>query len=555
MRGMQQFSCRRSRVPSLASMLVVMLLVFAGCEQPAEEFEGPSWTPIFAVPLVDTQFDLEDVLDVLTDSLDTVPVVALEGGRLAFVHTEDFSGTLADEWLMLPEVVESAELVLDELLAAAINVTPPGTAVAISDSMSSEMTVDAPPGALVDLIVLAEGELTLTVNSTMGDAVDGQLTIPELLDPAGVPWTAVWTSDMLEGGSFEVTEDLTGWSIEPQNLNVQDTNVVRALFDVFVTNDPGHTAQEGEYLSAAFVMDGLEFERVEGDFGSSEIYLEEGTTTVALFDDRFTASGVFIDEATITVEVTNGFGVEAVLDSVVLRAVEDGTVTNELETTAPSLVVPPAAGSVQSPSVTSWFMDETNSNITSFLSSEPQLLELSAWVTSNPNGFDPANPNFVDADGFVTGELRVEVPLALRVEQLDFVDTLDASLEFEEEELELDSAELRLILHNGFPFGVDVAVTFLDEFGTALDSLSMAPLPLFTMPVLDGSGEPLEPAVFVYDLPLNWDRADRLRAMTRAVVRVWSSTAEAQSGETVYLNESQSLRLELAAKLYARVDL
>ena len=76
-----------------------------------------------------------------------------------------------------------------------------------------------------------------------------------------------------------VTEDLAGWSIEPENLNVQDTNVVRALFDVFVTNDPAHTAQEGESLSAAFVMDGLEFERVEGDFGSSAIYLEEGTTT------------------------------------------------------------------------------------------------------------------------------------------------------------------------------------------------------------------------------------------------------------------------------------
>jgi len=72
---------------------------------------------------------------------------------------------------------------------------------------------------------------------------------------------------------------------------------------------------------------------------------------------------------------------------------------------------------------------------------------------------------------------------------------------------------------------------------------------------LDGAGEPIEPAVFVYDLPLNWDRADRLRALSKVVVRAWSSTAEAQSGELVYLNESQELRLELAAKLYARVDL
>lgn len=536
-------------------MLALAVLLFSGCEQPAEELVAPSWTPILAVPLVDTRFDLEDVLEVLSDSLDTVPVVGLEGGRLAFVHTEDFSGTLAENWLMLPNVAESADLVLDEELAAAINLTAPGTMLTLSDTMVSEMTVDNPPGALVDLIILAEGQLTLTVSSTMGDEVEGQLTIPNLFDPTGSPWSVTWTSDMLESGSFEVTEDLAGWSVEPENLNVQDTNVVRAIFDVFLINDAAHTAQEGESLSASFVMEGQEFERVEGDFGSSEIYLEEGTTTVALFDDRFTVSGASIEEASISIEVTNGFGVEASLDSVSLKAIEDDVVVNELEVTAPPLTVPAAEGSAQSPSVTSWFMDETNSNITSFFSAQPQLLELSAWVTSNPNGVGSEGPNFVDADGYVTGELRVEVPLALRLEQLDFVDTLDATLEFEEEELELDSAELRFILHNGFPFGVDLSVTFLDEFGVALDSLGLSPLPLFTMPVLDGEGEPLEPAVFVYDLPLNWDRADRLRAMTSVVVQVWSSTAEAQSGETVYLNEEQELRLELAAKLYARVDL
>ena len=551
---MQQFTCHWLRTSSLGLVLAVSLLLFSGCEQPAEEFSVPSWTPIMAVPLVDTQFDLEDVLEVLTDSLDTVPIVGLEGGRLAFVHTEEFSGTLAQDWLMLPDVVESADLVLDDAMATAINLSAPGEGLSLSDTMTSEMIIEAPQGALVDLIVLAEGQLTFTVTSTMGDDVEGQLSIPGLIDPSGTPWSFAWTAAMLEGGSFVVTEDLTSWSIEPENLNVQDTNVVRATFDVDVINNAAHTAQEGESLSASFVMNGMEFERVEGDFGSSEIYLEEGTSTVALFDDRFTVSGVSIEEALISIEVTNGFGVEATLDSVTLRALEEDVVVNELEVTAPPLIVPPADGSAQSPSVTTWFLDETTSNITTFLSAEPQVLELSAWVTSNPNGVGPEGQNFVDADGFVAGELRVEVPLALRLEQLDFVDTLDASLEFEEEELELDSAELRFILHNGFPFGVEVAVTFLDEFGVPLDSLSLAPLPLFTMPVLDGDGEPLEPAVFVYDLPLDWDRADRLRAMNQVVVRAWSSTAEAQNGETVYLNESQALRLELAAKIYARVE-
>ncbi len=201
----------------LGVVLVLTLLFISGCEQPAEEFDAPDWTPIVAVPLVDTRFDLEDVLEVLTDSLDTVPVISLESGRLAFVHSEVFSGTLAEDWLLLPDVVESEELMLDADLAAAINLTAPGTVLTLSDTMASEMRVDTPPEALLSLVLLAEGQLTLTVNSTMGDDVEGQLTIPNLLDPAGSPWSVTWTAGMLESGSFVVTEDLSGWSIEPEN--------------------------------------------------------------------------------------------------------------------------------------------------------------------------------------------------------------------------------------------------------------------------------------------------------------------------------------------------
>ena len=100
----------------------------------------------------------------------------------------------------------------------AINLTPPGTVLTLSDTMVSEMTVDNPPGALVDLVVLSEGVLTLTVSSTMGDDVEGQLSIPMLFDPNGMPWSVAWTADMLESGSFVVTEDLTGWSIETRKF-------------------------------------------------------------------------------------------------------------------------------------------------------------------------------------------------------------------------------------------------------------------------------------------------------------------------------------------------
>jgi len=322
---------------------------------------------------------------------------------------------------------------------------------------------------------------------------------------------------------------------------------------VEIVNDPGHTADPGEMLSATFEMNGMTFTRVEGDFGSSEISLEESATTFTLFDDRFTVSDVAIEEITAVLEVTNGFGVEAILDSIEFEVVEDGVVTVELETTALPLTVPPAVGSYQSPSVASLLLDDGNSNLTAFFSVEPREIALRAWVRSNPNGVDAGAPNFMDADGFVQARFTSEIPLALRVGQLDMVDTADFSLEVEEEAM-LDSVELRVILHNGFPFGVELAAHFLDADGVAIDSLALAPLPLFTMPVVGSDGLPLEPAVFVHDFRFNWERSQRLSAADRVVLKVWASTADADEGTFVRLTEEQALRMELAARIFTRIE-
>ena len=109
-----------------------------------EEWSVPDWTPIAAVPLVDTRFDLGDVLDVVSDSAGTVPIEDLGGGELAFVHDETFQGTLAPDWLLLPQESAGGTLVLGEVEAATLNVAL--GPVAFTDSLSVELEVEQPEG-------------------------------------------------------------------------------------------------------------------------------------------------------------------------------------------------------------------------------------------------------------------------------------------------------------------------------------------------------------------------------------------------------------------------
>lgn len=551
---MTRLSASPRRLRRVLSACVIATLVVAGCQTPPEEFSVESpWTPIAAAPLVDTRFDLSDVLEVLTDSLDTVPVGTAAGGELAFYHEQTFTGSIAEEWLVLGNygASESVSLGADEALA--LNLSPVGQSFSFTETASDALGIPSPEGVRLDRIELTAGQLSFTVSSTLGDDVSGNCTLPGLVNADGDPYSFNWNSFQFENGSLSAAQDLAGWTLLP-NHDGDALNQIDGEFTVTVINNPNHEAVEGESLSLDFAVDGLSWERVEGDFGQAEISIEQDAVTLALFDDRFTTSGIAIERASLSLEVENGFGVEAILDSVDLISSADGTPDVVFETTAEGAIVAPAEGSSATPSLTVWEINEMNSNVVDFFTPEQRDIDLEMWVRCNPNGPAGTSGNFLDADGQVSARLRTEIPLSIRAAQIDFVDTVDVDIDIAQT-AEVDSAELRLILHNGFPFEVVIRAVFLDEDGVAIDSLSTVPLDLFTMPLTDASGVPTEPGVFVHDFFLDWERADRLRTARRVVTEAWCETADAVSGEFVRITEEQGLRMELGLLVYAKIDL
>ena len=173
-----------------------------------------------------------------------------------------------------------------------------------------------------------------------------------------------------------------------------------------------------------FQLVDLSYARVEGDFGETAIRIEQNSVALALFDDRFTTNDLAIERASLTLAVTNGFGVPAVLDSLNFQTEVNGAPEVVFETTMPNLEVSPAVGDVSGAVTSTWMVDETNSNVVDFFSENEVGMELGLFIRTNPNGLAPGEANFVDADGFVSADLHAEVPLSIRAGQVDFVDTL-----------------------------------------------------------------------------------------------------------------------------------
>ena len=220
------------RVWRALSTCALVALVAVGCQSPPEEFSVESpWTPIAAAPLVDTRFDLADVLEVLTDSLDTVPVGTAAGGELAFYHEQTFTGSIAEEWLLLGAYTASQSVVLSEEEALALNMSPVGQSVTLTETASEELDVPEPEGARLDRVELSAGQLSFTVSSTMGDDVSGNCTLPGLVNADGDSYSFNWNSFQFEKG-FKMVPPSS--EIYIRNLGPRCSYILRDRFKLFL---------------------------------------------------------------------------------------------------------------------------------------------------------------------------------------------------------------------------------------------------------------------------------------------------------------------------------
>ena len=72
---------------------------------------------------------------------------------------------------------------------------------------------------------------------------------------------------------------------------------------------------------------------------------------------------------------------------------------------------------------------------------------------------------------------------------------------------------------------------------------------MLTTPEVDEDGLPLEEALFVHDFFFDWDRAEVLRSVDRAVLRAWSSSSDATEGTIVRITADQGLGMELGGEI------
>ena len=199
-------------------------------------------------------------------------------------------------------------------------------------------------------------------------------------------------------------------------------------------------------------------------------------------------------------------------------------------------------------------LDNSNSQLSEFISLLPDKLYVGGNVTTNPDSATTGvvYNNFVTGDGRVNLDLSFELPLELSLQDIQYIDTLDFSIDSDY----LDDAlggHLSIVSENGIPFETEVRLELID-------SISQQVIDSYTIDVLapaqvdEVTGKVENTTSHVAKVELSQAQILNLKKVKKAIVTALVNTTSSGSQEVVFYSD-YTLDLRVGALLNYSIDI
>ena len=480
------------------------------------KFDEVSPSPNLLLPAIEVSLRLEDLVD--GDSI----LQQDPDGFLRFVYEQDsLFSMVATEFVSIPG---------QEPFNVDVPVIQPGDTLAVS--------LDA------GLSSLGAMELEQIVFNRLG-LIWGIST--SALEPATVRFTL---NNALVNGTPIV---MTGQSSGPGNFEGEQifNNV---FFDLTQSNNPNAPPYNnlslgleiipdaatpiGTMFNITFGIDSTNLQSVTGYFGQRRVNIPSGNFNLDLGSIAEFTSGFTLTDPRMTFQMNNGIGVSMGVNMDLDGVNVDGDLTQ--------LNPPPfeiaQASAPGSPVQTDFRMDNSNSNIVSFLDALPTNLIYSGYMTLNPNNMGGVS-NFISDQDVLQMGLEIDLPMELQTSDLGFEDEFEVGL------ADQDVIDLLVLIFesdNGFPLAMDLTLYFLDDFGGIQDSVF---LPLLEPAQVDANGRAIIPTNNNLEIQLTVDQiANLTRAPKWRLKGRVATPADGQIPIRLYADYSLDLRLSIKGR-------
>ncbi|PHN08033.1 hypothetical protein [Flavilitoribacter nigricans] len=500
------------------------LFLFISCNQfnELEEITKVDYQAEYAIPIVNTNIALEDLLEKLDDR---TTLVVDPDGLIRLQYSGDvLRQTSADVFANINQTIASVPL---------IPITEKHQALPFS----------SPDGLQMDRLDLKAGEFYYTAQNDHPFPVKFSISSQQVTKN-GVPMEFSGTIQAYSGSGDKpfFTNLFTPASLKDYKIIPTD-DVVYIDYEAL---DPDGNPVD---LSTVFIrIQDLDFYYVEGYLGN-QIY-EGGRDTIIIdFFDSWTQGDVYFEEPKITVNVENSFGIPT---RSVFEVFNVFTVRNEILPIQSTLIDEgidfpyPTLSEKGQVKEGNFVFTKENSNIDLVLGSGPIAVDYEVNALTNPD-------QLTEIRGFITDSsyynVRLDVDLPLYGQASSFIARDTFELDFSTFG-KVSAAEFKMVTDNGLPLSVDIQGYFMNEKGIIIDSLLQTQERVIAAAPVNAEGEVTSPSQEVKYIDIPEDRFKNLQSAKRLLlIAAFSTVNDGSVSVKVLKDQSTDIRMGAILKV------
>ena len=480
-----------------------LILFLGGCLEELgnlDKIQDYTWNPEVAIPISNSTFGLVDFLE--NDEVDDF-IETDENGLIILTYQEEFESQDAASYIEIPDETyeESFSFGAPILIQLPIQLE-------ISATESYEFELESEDGDKIDSARLNSGRVALNLVANFPASGEVSFVFHSALED-GIPiertysWTYTGQQPVLNVNN---TIDLSDFKLDLTNGGTTSNSF---NFDMFVTlNYDGQPVLPSNSLDLEIQLIDAGFHSIYGEFGTRELVSDPESISLDFFDNLFEGS-FRLDEPSISVELTNSYGIPLGIDfgSLTFSNSEEtqqltGSIADNLQ-----IIDAPDIDQVGESVVSTISINSANSNLPDLISLLPNEITYEIGGSINPGGIN--EKVFVLGESTLDAKLDIELPLIGRMSDLK----VEQEFEFDGPEI-LDNfnyALVKLTVENGFPLGTQIQVYFQDQFGQTLDVLIEGDDTIFEAAPVDAEGIVNSTNTKVTEIELNKSKIDAIR--------------------------------------------
>lgn len=501
----------------LTSLFVVAVAASCAPDIDTNKFSNVTYNGEWVVPLINSTVSLEDVL-----AEDTLFTVDPDGGLRIIYESDSLVGFSIDDFASIPTQDPTVTTVPLDV-----------PSISISSSLGTVANAEFKE------LVIRDGKLMFEIDNSLSGTVDLRVTI----NNATIGGQVFQVNVNAPSGVSNTEVSVAGLELDLSN-NGTTTNYIS--FDVEVINNGG--ANPGETVDLSMTYADLLAGRAVGYFGQRAVNVPAGNFNLGVQAFENFLNGLYLDNPTIELIISSNVGLPLQLD-IDMDGVNSA---GQLEQLGLDPILINGSTQIGQYDTTNVVIDRNTSNIVDFIANVPNTILYSGQGIMNPAG-NTGTDNYITADGEMQVGLRLDLPLALRTQDLIFVQNIN-DLDFGGLSDETDAVErLTLIFNveNEFPFDADMKLRFYDNTDALTDSVL---LDLFDAAPVDGNGRSTGYAVTREEEVLSGAKIGRLLQAKRIEMIITLNTTN-NGNTTVKLYEDYDIKVKLGAKAKLNYDL